>query len=409
MQVNNTVEPIKNETAPAAQPSGVGRHKYWTALVAFLVVAAAFAFGVLPRVKARNAVRTETNKLAIPYVSVVRPQPAPPAQEIVLPANVQPYTGAPIYARTNGYLKKWYVDIGAHVKQGQLLAVIEAPEIDQQLQQSRGVLATAEANLRLSQITANRYTELLKTNSVTQQDTDTAVATYKANQAAVQADQANVRQLEQLVSYEKIYAPFDGVIDVRNTDIGALINSGSSGGLQTQLFHMVQSDKLRVYVNVPEAYSQSAKPGLVAELALSEFPGQRFTGKLVRTAQAIDPATRTLLVEIAVDNPTGRLFSGSYAELHLKVPGTHNVYIVPVETLLFRKTGLHLATVSNGQVVIKTIMPGHDFGDTIEVLEGLSGNEEIIQNPPDSIATGDKVQIAPSTGPPTTPKAGGTT
>jgi RND family efflux transporter MFP subunit len=408
MQVDDRMKQKTNRDEEVRSAKQRSLRKRWIVLATLLLVAAAFAFGLLPRLKARNTVRAETAQLAVPYVSVVHPQPAPPAQEIVLPANVQPYSSAPIYARTNGYLKKWYVDIGAHVKKGELLAVIETPEVEQQLQQARGTLATAQANMRLSEITANRYTNLLKTNSVTQQDTDNAVAAYKANQSTVQANQANVRQLEEIVSYEKVYAPFDGVIDLRNTDIGALINAGSSGGPQTQLFHEVQSDKLRVYVNVPEAYSQAVAPGLTAELALAEFPGQRFTGKVVRTAQAIDPTTKTLLVEIEVNNPTGKLFSGSYAEVHLQLPGVHNVYIVPVETLLFRKTGLHVATVSNGKIVMKTIMPGHDFGDTIEVVDGLSGNEAIVQNPPDSIATGDKVQIASTSAGTSVPSSGAT-
>jgi len=394
MQVQNQPEEMSNrDQGVPTQPSRTGR-RFWLALAALLVVAAAFAFGVLPRVKAAKTTRKETDQLAIPTVSVVHPQQVAASQEIVLPANVQPYSSAPIFARTNGYLKRWYVDIGTNVKRGQLLAVIESPEVDQQLQQARGTLATSEANMHLADITAQRYTGLLKTNSVAQQDTDNAVAALKAAQATVQANQANVRQLAQLVSYENVYAPFDGVVDVRNTDVGALINSGSTGGTQTQLFHMVQADKLRVYVNVPEAYSQDAKPGLTAELTLAEFARQRFTGKLVRTAKAIDPATRTLLVEIEVKNPTGKLFSGSYAELHLKVPGQHDVYVVPTETLLFRKTGLHVATVSNGQILIKTVTPGHDFGDTIEIIDGLNGDESVIVNPPDSAATGDKVQLA---------------
>jgi RND family efflux transporter MFP subunit len=393
MQVENRLEENIDRGAALPAPQESGRRKYWIALASFLVVAAAFAFGVLPRVKARNTAQKEAAQLSVPFVSVVQPKQAPPAQEIVLPANVQPFSSAPIFARTNGYLKQWYVDIGAHVKKGQLLAIIEAPEVDQQLQQARGTLATAEANMHLSEITARRYSGLLKTNSVAQQDADNAVASYKANQATVQTNQANVRQLEQIVSYEKVYAPFDGVIDVRNTDIGALINSGS-GGTQTQLFHIVQPDKLRVYVNVPEAYSQAAKPGLAAQLVLAEFPGQPFTGKLVRTAQAIDPATRTLLVEVEVNNPTGKLFSGSYAELHLKIPATHNLYVLPAETLLFRFSGLHVATVNNGQVLIKTVKLGRDFGNTVEVAEGLAGDESVIVNPPDSVATGDKVQVA---------------
>ena len=336
---------------------------YLVAVISLAILVSAVMFGLLPRVKARNTVRRESAELAVPNVSVVRPERAAPAQEIVLPANVQPYASAPIYARTNGYLKRWYFDIGAHVRKGQLLAEIETPEVDQQLQQARATLATAEANLHLSETTAERYTNLLKTNSVAQQDADNAVGAFKANQATVQAEEANVRQLQQLQSFEKVYAPFDGVITVRNTDVGALINSGSSGGAQTELFHMVQADILRVYVNVPETYSQAAKPGLTAELTLAEFPGRRFTGKLVRTADAIDPTARTLLAEIEVDNPSGTLLAGSYAEVHLKLPAARDVYTLPVETLFFRKNGLHVATVSDGQVVMKTVTPGRDFGD----------------------------------------------
>ena len=249
-----SVEPTPN--APPASRSRKQRH-WVVAVVAFLVVAAVYVGGVLPRVKARAALKTETAEMAIPTVSVVQPQATAPTQELVLPANVQPYIVAPIYARTNGYLKAWYVDIGAHVKQGQLLAVIETPEIDHQLQQARANLATAQANLNLSRITADRFQGLLKSNSVSQQDTDNAVGNYDANQAIVQSNSANVKQLESLQSFQKIYAPFDGIITVRNTDVGALINSGSGGGPTTQLFQIAQPQKLRVYANVPEAYSKA--------------------------------------------------------------------------------------------------------------------------------------------------------
>jgi len=311
-----------------------------------------------------------------------------------LPANVQAYIDAPIYARTNGYLRNWYVDIGAHVKQGQLLADIETPEVDQQLRQARADLQTAEANLHLAEITANRYEGLLKTDSVSKQDADNAEGNFAAQKATVHAAEANVKRLEELQSFEKIYAPFTGVITARNTDIGALIDSGSSGGVRTELFHIAQPDKLRVYVNVPEAYSQATKPGLTADLVLAEFPGRRFPGTLVRTANAIDQTTRTLLVEIRVNNPTGTLLSGAYAEVHLKLPTATNSFILPVNTLLFRSEGLRVATVSDGKhAELKPITLGRDFGSEVEVISGLTGNELVIVNPPDSIVSGEEVRV----------------
>jgi RND family efflux transporter MFP subunit len=375
------------------------RGRPWiVAIVVFAIVVAIVVAGILPRVKARTALRKETAEMAVPTVSVVQPKRAEPAQELVLPANVQAFADAPIYARTNGYLKRWYVDIGAHVRKGQLLAEIETPEVDQQLRQARADLATAEANLNLSRITASRYTDLLKTDSVSKQEADNAAGDYAAKKAIVESSKANVERLEQLQSFEKIYAPFDGVITARNTDIGALIDSGSAGGTRTELFHMAQPEKLRVYANVPEAYSQAAKPGLVADLTLSEFPGRRFQGKLVRTANAIDQSTRTLLVEIDVDNPTGTLFSGAYAEVHFKLPTATSSFILPVNALLFRSEGLRVAAVTDGQhAELRPITIGHDFGNEVEVVSGLNGNESIIVNPPDSLASGQQVRIAPVT------------
>jgi RND family efflux transporter MFP subunit len=381
------------------------RRRWWIAVLAFVIVAGAFISGILPRVTARSTLRKETDQLAVPTVNVIRPKQTAPSQEIVLPANVQPFINAPIYARTNGYLKRWYVDIGARVKKGQLLAEIETPEVDQQLLQARANLATAQANLKLSQTTAVRYEDLLKSDSVSQQETDNAVGSFNANKAIVQADEANVKQLEALQSFEKVYAPFDGLVTARNTDIGALITAGS-GTTSTELFRIAQPGRLRVYVNVPQAYSQAAKPGLTAELALSEFPGRRFPGKLVRTADAIDPATRTLLTEIDVDNPTGNLLSGAYAEVHLKLPSAQSTYILPVNTLLFRSEGLRVAAVEDQQhAALKPITMGRDFGSEVEVIAGLDGNESIILDPPDSIVDGQTVRVAraqdsqaPSTG-----------
>jgi RND family efflux transporter MFP subunit len=266
----------------------------------FLIFAGVLTVGILERIHTNANLRTETAGLAVPTVTVVTPKRAAPSQEIVLPGNVQPFIASPIFARTNGYLEHWYFDIGAHVKKGQLLAVIASPEVDQQLQQARSNLLTAQANLELASITKTRYEGLKKTNAVSQQDVDNAVGTYNANKAIVEADQAAVQQYSTLVSFEKVYAPFDGVITARNTDIGDLINSGSNAVVKTDLFHIAQPGVLRVYVNVPEEFSQQTKPGLTAELKLAEFPGRTFTGKMVRTAEAINYTTRTLLVEVDV-------------------------------------------------------------------------------------------------------------
>jgi RND family efflux transporter MFP subunit len=371
-----------------------GSRKSWLALVITLVVVAALlGSGIWSRVRARTKLKAETAQVALTAVSVVSPKQTAPTQEIILPGNVQPFITSPIYARTNGYLRKWYVDIGARVKQGQLLAVIETPEVDQQLQQARSNLLTAQANLELASITKTRYLGLLKTNAVSQQDVDNAVGTYNANKAIVEADQAAVDQYTALVSFEKIYAPFDGVVTARNTDIGDLINSGSSSAVKTDLFHIAQPGKLRVYVNVPEEYSQGVKVGMTADLSLAEFPGRRFRGKLVRTADAITVTTRTLLIEIDVDNPTGTLLTGSYAEVHLAVPAQASTLLLPVNTLLFRSEGLRVGIVKDGKVVLTAVTPGHDFGDRIEIVSGLKPDDQVVINPPDSLVTGQQVQI----------------
>ena len=325
------------------------------------------------------------------------PKPTTPTDEIILPGNVQPYITSPIYARTNGYLKTWYFDIGAHVKQGQLLAVIETPEVDQQLEQARSNLLTAQANLALAAITKTRYQGLLKSNAVSQQDVDNAVGSYNANAAIVEADKAAVQQYSALVSFEKVYAPFDGVITARNTDIGDLINSGSTSNVKTDLFHIAQPGKLRVYVNVPEEYSRGIKVGMTADLTLAEFPERKFQGKLVRTADDINLATRTLLIEIDVNNPTGTLLTGSYAEVHLAVPTQASTFLIPVNTLLFRTEGLRVGVVKDGKVVLTAVTPGHDFGNEIEVVSGVTANDHLIINPPDSIVSGQEVQIVQAT------------
>jgi RND family efflux transporter MFP subunit len=395
-------EDVKQTAGQSVQSNdvGVGKHSYkqWLALlIAVIVTAALLIAGIWSRVRASAKLRSETSQVALTAVSVVSPARTTPAQEIILPGNVQPYITSPIYSRTNGYLQKWYADIGARVKQGQLLAVIETPEVDQQLEQSLSNLDTAKANLALAEITKNRYEGLLKSHAVSQQDVDNAVGSYNANQAIVDAGQANVKQLQVLQSFEKIYAPFDGVVTARNTDIGDLISSGSNTAVKTDLFHIAQPGKLRVYVNVPEEYSQGIKVGMTADLALAEFPGSKFQGKLVRTADAINMTTRTLLIEVDVDNPKGTLLTGSYAEVHLKVPTQASTYLLPVNTLIFRSEGLQVGIVKDGNVALTTVTPGHDFGNQIEVVSGLNAYDQVIINPPDSIVSGQKVEIVKAT------------
>ena len=379
---------------------GAGKRprKIWLVVaISSIVVIGLLASGIWSRVRARSALNKETAQVALSAVSVVSPTKTAPTDELILPGNVQPFITSPIYARTNGYLRKWYFDIGAHVKKGQMLAVIETPEVDQQLQQARSNLLTAQANLDLAAITKTRYQGLLKSNAVSQQDVDNAVGTYNANKAIVEADKATVQQYTALVSFEKIYAPFDGVITARNTDIGDLINSGSSSNVKTDLFHIAQPGTLRVYVNVPEEYSQGIKVGMTADLNLSEFPGRKFQGKLVRTAEAINMTTRTLLIEIEVPNPKSTLLTGSYAEAHLKIPAQESTLLLPVNTLIFRSEGLHVGVVKDGKVVLTAVTPGHDFGNTIEIVSGLKPDDQVIINPPDSIVHGQQVKVVQAT------------
>jgi RND family efflux transporter MFP subunit len=401
-QETNVETQVATRNLPEQSPEQPSNPKkgWMIAALAFVVVAVVVIAGIVPRVRARNALRSETNQLAVPAVIVAQPKKAAPGQEVILPANVQAFRDAPIYARTNGYLKRWYVDIGGRVKAGQLLAEIDTPEVDQQLHQARADVGTAEANMHLSEITASRYQGLLKSDSVSQQDADNAAGDFAAKKAIVQSAQANLRRLEELQAFEKIYAPFAGIITARNTDIGQLINSGSSTGPKSELFHIAAPGKLRVYVNVPEVYSRATKPGLKADLTLDEFPGRRFEGTLVRTADAIDSASRTLLVEIEVNNPTGELLTGAYAAVHLKLPGNLGTFTIPVNTLLFRAEGLRVAVVKDGKTDLIPVTLGRDFGSEVEVLVGLNGDENLIVNPPDSIVSGQQVRLAQNAAPP---------
>jgi RND family efflux transporter MFP subunit len=391
-ETENSVEIVPLDPNPEkGRPS---QHGWITPVIIGVVVLAVLFFGIRSRLNAEATLRTVTAQMAVPSVSVVEPKPAAPAQEIILPGNIQPFISSPVYARTDGYLKKWYFDIGAHVKAGQLLATIQSPEIDEQLSQARSTLATAQANLNLAEITKTRYEAMFQKHAVAQQDRDNAEGTYSANKAMVDADMANVRHYEALVSFEKVYAPFDGVITARNTDIGDLINSGSSATAKTDLFHIAQTGTVRVYVNVPEEYSRGIKPGATeADIVLAEFPGQKFPGKVVRTAEAINGTTRTLLTEIDLPNPGNTLLAGSYAEVHLHVPSANSTFLIPVSTLIFRSEHLQAGVVRNGKVELADLTPGHDFGSEIEVVAGLRAGDQVVMNPPDSLVSGQQVNV----------------
>jgi RND family efflux transporter MFP subunit len=384
------------ETILAAQPKRTG--VALKGLLALLLVGGAvFAFivwsGIASRMDAGSALTTETKKLAIPTVSVIAPKVTPGGEEIALPGNVQAFIDTPVWARASGYLKAWYVDIGGRVKQGQLLAEIETPEVDQQLLQARAQLQTADANLKLSEVTAERYTELFKTDSVAKQDVDNAVQGEAAKKADVASAQANVSRLEQLVAFEKVEAPFSGILTARNIDVGALVNQGANTPGK-ELFHVASIDTLRIYVSIPEMYSQAAFPGVKAYLTLSEFPGRKFLGRVVRNANAIDQSSRTLLVEVDVSNPTGELLPGSFVSVHLKLPSNIPAVTVPSNTLLFRAEGLSVVRVKDGKAELVPVIMGRDFGDTVELVSGIHGDDKVVVNPSDSITNGQPVEIA---------------
>lgn len=374
---------------PSERPLHIARYA-WIALVFALILA---AWGIISRVHARAKLAKETSTQAIPEVSTLRPARSPASEDLVLPGSVQAFIEAPIYARTSGYLKAWYTDIGSPVKKGQLLAEIDSPEVDQQYSQGEADLATAHANSQLALSTNERWKGLLATHSVSQQDADTKAGDAAAKRAAESSAAANLRRLRDLESFKRVLAPFDGVVTQRNTDIGALITAGQNAG--TALFRIADTTKLRIYVLVPEPYAAATVPGMQSELLFTEHPGKSFPAQVVRTANALDPAQRTLQVELQVDNSNGVLFPGSYAEVHFKVPGSDQSLRLPANALLFRSAGLQVATVDTGDHVhLKTIVPGRDFGKSIEVLSGIGADDNIVVNPPDSLIEGSLVRIA---------------
>jgi RND family efflux transporter MFP subunit len=381
-----------HETAPDHEPISP-RKALAGASILVLIALVLAGLGILSRWRADKVLADHTTEMAAPTVSVAAPKPGAPVDEFVLPGNVTAYTDAPIYARTDGYLLHWNYDIGAHVKKGDLLATIATPEIDQQLAQAQADLATAEATANNARIQAQRYTGLVSSDAVSRQDTDNFVNQAAATAAAVKSAQANVQRLKELQSFEQIRAPFDGVVTARKIDVGQLINQGAG----VELFHMQALQTLRVYTNVPQVYSQTVKRGLKIPLTFPEHPGKTFTGTLVRTADAIDPTSRTLLVEIDVDNRSGELMPGSLAQVHFKAPASGPTFFVPAGAIIFRRDGAQIGTVvdsKDGSVAhLAPIVIGNDDGATVQIISGLNANDRVIQDPPDSLIEGERVTV----------------
>ena len=366
--------------------------RWWVLLAVLIIGAGTFHFGIQPRLDARADLKKETATHDVTSVSVTKPKTTSGSQELILPGNLQAFSNTPIYARTTGYLKRWYADIGKKVKAGELLAEIDAPELDDQLQQAKADHATAQANFNFAQSTAVRWEALLKTDSVSKQEADEKRNDMAARKAVLEASRYNVLRLEKLQSFKKIYAPFEGVITARNVDVGTLIDAGSAPA--KEMFHIASTKRLRVFVNVPQSSAREVNPGMTAELTLAEFPGQRFKGIFARSSQSIDAATRTLLSEVDVENEKGELLPGSYAQVHLKLSTEHAALIVPVNTLLFRPEGVMVAILQADHAVLTPIKLGKDYGSEVEVVSGLAATDSIILNPSDSLVSGAQVKVA---------------
>ncbi len=364
----------------------------WVALGVAVVLAAGIYAGLNGRRGADAALKRATEAAAVPTVAVVSPSTSSPSDELVLPGTARAYTDAPIYARSNGYLKKWYVDIGTRVTQGQLLAEIDSPEVEQQLRQARADLESARANMEMARTTADRWQTLLKREAVARQEADEKAADYTAKRAIVDSNAANVKRLEDMTSFQKITAPFDGVITARNTDIGALVDAGASAQAR-ELFRLGAIHKMRVFVSVPQSYAQAARPGTPTAVTLEEIPGKVFHGTLARTSNAVDPVARTMLTEVEVDNPTGEILPGAYVVVRLGVGRDTRGLTIPANTLLFRSEGLRVAVVRNGRAELVPVTIRRDFGRSVEVVSGLQPTDSVILDPADSLVSGTPVRV----------------
>jgi RND family efflux transporter MFP subunit len=385
------VEPHGSAAASVSEPEG-RRGAVIVGITMIVLLGVAIIYGVRSRATAEEDLKRFTAAAAIPSVNVTHPSGGSAAQEIVLPGNTQAFTDTPIYARTNGYLKRWYVDIGSHVRKGQLLAEIETPELDQQLQQAEADLKSAEANMQLAQTTSVRWQSLLEKHAVSKQETDQMMSDYAARRANYAASQANVRRLKELQGYERVMAPFDGIITARSTDIGALIGTGS-GATPHELFHLAAVGRLRIYVAVPEVYADSVRDGAKVSITQDADPKTIITGTISRNSSSIDQTSRTLNVQVDVDNSNGQLMPGAYVFVHLKLPAASHTVTIPSNTLLFRAEGLRVGVVRDGVVQLTPITIGHDFGATVEVTSGLTPADTIVLDPSDSLTSGMKVEV----------------
>ncbi len=396
-ETNQTTEEVQHVppqvNPPPELPPAPPRKAVLIVVVVVVLLALSGALSMVSRIRAGHALAKETETDAVPTVSVVHPTAEAPDEELVLPASLQAYEESPIYARTSGYLLHWYKDIGSRVNKGELLADIDTPEVDQELSQSRANRQQIVAQRDLAKISADRWQNLRKTDSVSQQEADTQSSAYQQAIANLAAADANVRRLEQMESFKRVYAPFSGVLVKRNVDPGALINAGSGG---VELFILAKVDPIRVFSNVPQAYSPAIKNGMPAYITLQEIPGQKFKGTVTRTADAIDPATRTLLTEVDVPNKDGRLLRGSFGEVHFAPKINAQKVTVPVNAMLFRQEGAQVAVVgADNKVQLRPITIGRDYGTTLEVLGGVSLEDRIIINPSDALENGQKVNVAP--------------
>jgi RND family efflux transporter MFP subunit len=389
-------QPAHGQAAAAVVVPAASRPKsklaIWLICAVVLLLAVGIVSGIHSRIAADSTLANVATQTSVPSVRVTYPLAGQQIQKIDLPGNVQAFYDTPIYARTSGYIKNWYVDIGSHVKQGQLMAEIETPELDQQLQQAQADLKTAQANLDIAAITSKRWQNLLAKNAVSKQETDQAMSDFSARQSAVSGNEANVRRLQQLQGFEKVVAPFDGIVTARNTDIGALVEAGANSGPK-ELFHLAAINRLRVYIAVPEAYANAVTNGGKVALTETDRPDETFQGSLVRNSNAIDPASRTLNAEADVDNANGHLLPGAYVFVHLQLPGNAHSVTLPSNALLFRAEGLRVAVVRQNRVVLTPISIGHDYGSTVEITSGLTPQDAVVLDPPDSLAAGATVKV----------------
>jgi RND family efflux transporter MFP subunit len=378
-------------------------------IVALVAAGAIVATGLVSRARSRQDLVQWTNAQAVPTVALAQLSHGDAEQSLILPGNIQPYNKAAIYARVSGYLHAWNKDIGAHVKAGEVLATIDAPDLDQQLAQARATLASAKANHDIAAIIAGRNDILVKKQIVAQQAADQANADAAAKQAVMDANAANVRQLEAMESFKQIVAPFDGVVTARNTDVGALINAGSTAG--QELFEVSDLHRVRIYVQVPQAYSAELHPGLHATFVLPQYPGRTFDATLVTTSNAMNVTSRSMQVELQADNPDGTLLGGSYCEVEFHIPGDPNMVRVPATALLPVDHGAQVAVLGDGnKVVLKPVQLGRDFGDSVEVTAGLAAQDRVIDSPPETLRSGDLVRLAAAATPsPTSTQAGAPT